>query len=56
MNKLITGLLITAFLFLQMIVLNAQNDVSHPTFVSQGTLMGVSKALKDVPPMTPQEF
>ncbi len=56
MNKQITGFLIIAFLFVQIIVLKAQNDVSHPTFVSQGTLMGVSKALKDVPPMTPGEF
>ncbi|MFZ4547746.1 MAG: fibronectin type III domain-containing protein, partial [Bacteroidales bacterium] len=34
----------------------AQNDVVHPTILGQGTFIGISQPLKDIPPLTATEM
>ena len=34
----------------------AQNDVVHPSILGQGTFIGISQPLKDIPPLTATEI
>ncbi len=37
-------------------IANAQDEVLHPFSVGEGTLTGISRPLKDIPPLTAEEF
>jgi hypothetical protein len=38
------------------VAMQAQDTVVHPSFVGTGTFLGISKPLRDLPAMTPDEF
>ena len=52
----IRSITLVFLLFFTSITLQAQDTVVHPSFVGTGTFLGISKPLRDLPAMTPEEF
>lgn len=49
--------LLSFFLFCTGIIsLQAQDQPAHPTYISTGTFLGITRPLRDLPAMTPAEF
>lgn len=48
--------LLTTLFFLFVFTVQAQNEVQYPTTVGTGTFLGISRPLRDIPPMTAEEM